>query len=103
VFAVAVVSTGAAWTFDVTVDDPTGTYPNPALNPGAPGGRNVTAFPSSAIPGSSQSGGSAGGVTSQLFGLNYNGLPLPIAAYRLTILSATGGTVTATVLQPGPR
>src|SRR6266436_2333906 len=36
---VSVISSGgAAWTLDVTLDDPSGQFPNPLLNPGAPSG-----------------------------------------------------------------
>jgi len=85
----------------VTLDDPTGTYPNPLLNPGAPGGaapgsiggKNVTVYASSQLFGSSQSGGSTGGVPAQAFSI-----PQAIAAWRLTLNNSSFGSVGATVL-----
>jgi hypothetical protein len=72
-------SGGASWTIDATVDDPTGTYPNPLLN-SSPTGRTVTVFNSSQLCGSTQSGESSGGVTAQAFSIAQ-----PIAAWRLTL------------------
>ncbi len=104
---ISVISSGgAAWTLDVTLDDPSGQFPNPLLNPGAPsgagpgtiGGKNVTVYNSSQIFGSSQSGGSSGGVTAQAFAITQ-----PIAAWRLTLNNSSLGPVAATMLQGGPR
>jgi len=92
-------SASGTYQIDVTIDDPTGFYPNPALNPGnaqfSPnglGGKTVTVFQSSAI----------GGPTANS-SVNFIGtLTTPIAAWRLTQNSTSNVTV-ATVLQPGPR
>lgn len=105
VFGISVVSSGnASWQIDVTMDDPTGQFPNPGLNPGQPagaapgqaGGRVVAVFPSTACAG--------GGVTpgsSQTPAIGF--ISQPIAAWRLTLVSSGTSPVTATVLQPGPR
>lgn len=92
------------WSIDVTMDDPTGLYPNPTLNSGQPagsapgqiGGKSVNVFAASTLLGSSNlassvSSANAIGVINQ-----------PIAAWRLT-QNSTSGTITATVLQAGPR
>lgn len=97
-------STTPNWSFDVTMDDPTGLYPNPTLNPGQPagaapgqlGGKVVSVFSAASLFGSSNltstvSSGSAIGAILQ-----------PIAAWRIT-QNSTSGTITATVLQAGPR
>jgi hypothetical protein len=69
------------WEIDYTVDDPTGTYPNPTL-----GSSNPTVF-------SSFNGRSSA----------YAAFTTPVAAIRLTMnaLSSVGGKVTATILQAG--
>ena len=88
------------WSLDVTMDDPTGFYPNPSLNPGTfvqgAGGKAVTVFSAASLFGSSNlasaaSSANAIGVINQ-----------PITAWRLT-QNSTSGTVTASVLQGGPR
>jgi hypothetical protein len=84
-------------TIDATVDDPTRTYPNPLLN-SSPTGRTVTVFNSSQLCGSTQSGGSSGGVTARAFSITQ-----PIAAWRLTLNNSSLGSIVATVIQPGPR
>jgi hypothetical protein len=98
---VSVITTGLSsnWSLDVTVDDPTGFYPNPTLNPGQPataapgqmGGRVVSILSASGF-------GGPGPSSSNWYGV----LTGPIAAWRITN-NSTAGTVTATVLQPGPR
>jgi hypothetical protein len=71
----------STWEIDYTVDDPTGTYPNPTL-----GASNPTVF--SSFNGSSSA---------------YAAFSTPVAAIRLTMnaLSSLGGKVTATILQVG--
>lgn len=68
------------WQIDVTMDDPTGTFPSSA---------GPTVFQSSQVGGIS--GGSSNSVGS---------ITTPVAAWRLTV-SSTGGTVTVTALQAG--
>jgi hypothetical protein len=77
--AVACNST-STWQIDYTVDDPTGTFPNPTL------GTAVTVF--STTNGSSNT---------------YAAFTTPVAAIRLTMnaLSSAGGKVTASILQAG--
>jgi hypothetical protein len=72
----------STWQIDYTVDDPTGSYPNPTLGASAP-----TVF-------SSMSGSSTA---------TYGAFTTPVAAIRLTAntLSSAGGKVTATILQAG--
>lgn len=72
----------STWQIDYTVDDPTGSYPNPTL-----GTSGVTVF-------STTSGSSTA---------TYATFSTPVAAIRLTmnVLSSAGGLVTATILQSG--
>jgi hypothetical protein len=72
----------STWQLDYTVDDPTGSFPNPTLGASAP-----TVF-------SSMSGSSTA---------TYGSFLTPVAAIRLTVnaLSSIGGKVTATILQAG--
>jgi hypothetical protein len=84
--AAAVVgsSVSPGWQVDVTADDPTRTYPNPVLPASAP----VTVFSASAISGIAYSTlATVSGMITQ-----------PIAALRLTILSATAANVGQVVL-----
>lgn len=86
---ITVNSTSGNYQIDVTMDDPTRTYPNPTLASSIA----VTVFPSTACAGGgiTPGTGNAIGVITQ-----------PIAAWRLTSTSTTaGGTITATVLQAG--
>ena len=81
---VSVVGNGSTstWQIDYTVDDPSGSFPNPTLGASAP-----TVF-------SSMSGSSTA---------TYGSFSTPVAAIRLTMnaLSSAGGKVTATILQAG--
>jgi hypothetical protein len=72
----------STWQIDYTVDDPTGSFPNPTLGASAP-----TVF-------SSMSGSSTPA---------YATFSTPVAAIRLTMnaLRSAGGKVTATILQAG--
>jgi len=72
----------STWQIDYTVDDPTGSFPNPTLGASAP-----TVF-------SSMSGSSTA---------TYGSFSTPVAAIRLTMngLSSAGGKVAATILQAG--
>lgn len=72
----------SAWQIDYTVDDPSGTYPNPTL-----GASGVTVY-------STTSGSSTA---------TYAAFTTPVAAIRLTMnaLSSAGGKVTASILQSG--
>jgi hypothetical protein len=72
----------STWQIDYTVDDPSGSFPNPTLGASAP-----TVF-------SSMSGSSTA---------TYGGFTTPVAAIRLTMnaRSSVGGQVTATILQAG--
>jgi hypothetical protein len=72
----------STWQIDYTVDDPTGSFPNPTL-----GSSGVTVF-------SSMSGSSTA---------TYGAFTTPVAAIRLTLnaLSSVGGKVMATILQAG--
>jgi hypothetical protein len=78
--AVACNST-STWQIDYTVDDPTGSFPNPSL-----GSSNPTIF-------SSFSGSSSA----------YASFTTPVAAIRLTMnaQSSAGGKCTASILQTG--
>jgi hypothetical protein len=82
--AVSVVGDGVStWQIDYTVDDPSGSYPNPTL-----GSSGVTIY--STTNGSSTA--------------TYAAFTTPVAAIRLTvnaISSLGGGHVTATILQSG--
>lgn len=78
--AVRVASLSSTWQIDVTMDDPTGTYPSSA---------GPTIFQSSQV------GGPAGSSTNAIGSISQ-----PIAAWRLTN-NSTGGTATATVVQSG--
>jgi hypothetical protein len=71
----------STWRIDYTVDDPTGSLPNPTLGVSAP-----TVF--------SRSGSSTA---------TYGAFTAPVAAIRLTMnaLSGAGGKVTATIMQAG--
>src|SRR5258705_7593806 len=88
------------WSLDVTMDDPTGYYPNPSLNPGTfppgSGGKAVTVFSAASLFGSSNLASSVSSA-SGICVINQ-----PITAWRLT-QNSTSGTVTASVLQPCPR
>jgi hypothetical protein len=80
---VSVVSNSTStWQIDYTVDDPSGSFPNPTLGASA-----TTVF-------SSMSGSSTA---------TYGAFTTPVAAIRLTMnaLSSVGGKVTATILQAG--
>lgn len=72
----------STWTLDYTVDDPTGTFPNPTLGTSA-----ITVY-------STTSGSSTA---------TYATFSTPVAAIRLTVtaISSVGGKVTATILQAG--
>jgi hypothetical protein len=80
-FQVVVSSTGPNWQIDVTLDDPTGTFPNPV--------NAVTVWSASAIGGPSAGTGNAIGYINN-----------PIAAYRLTLSSTTaqGSAVLTTMV-----
>lgn len=79
-FAVRTTGLTSNWQIDVTMDDPTGTYPSSA---------GPTVFASSLF--GTISGGSTNGV---------GAITTPIAAWRVTNAS-TAGTVTVTALQAG--
>ncbi len=76
---VSVASLSSTWQIDVTLADPTNTYPSSA----------VAVFQSSQVGGPAASSINSIGAIIQ-----------PIAAWRLTN-NSTGGAVTATVLQSG--
>jgi hypothetical protein len=79
-FGVRTNGLSSSWQIDVTMDDPTGTFPSSA---------GPTVFQSSQVGGIS--GGSSNAVGS---------ITTPIAAWRVTN-NSTGGTVTVTALQAG--
>jgi hypothetical protein len=98
---IGIQSSGANWQVDCCLDDPFGYAPNPTLNssvahqPGQSFPAGVTVFPSSAFAGGglAPGAGNAVGVITQA-----------ISAIRSTTTSSTsGGPVTMTWLQPGPR
>jgi hypothetical protein len=102
--SVTSLSTTPSWSVEVTMDDPTGQFPNPTLNPGQPagtsgggtvGGKTVNAFASSAV---GTLNGTAGGSSANAIGA----ILQPIAAIRIT-QNSTSGAATLTVLQAGPR
>jgi hypothetical protein len=79
-FAVRVASLSSTWQIDVTMDDPSNTFPSSA---------GPTVFQSSQVGGPAGSSVNAIGAITQ-----------PIAAWRVTN-NSTGGSVTATCLQAG--
>ena len=103
----SVVSTGVAWAINVTMDDPTGRYPNPVLNPGYPtaltagsSGAIVNSFAASQVGGwaivsSAQTGVSISSGTGNAIG----GIGQPVAAIQFIGSSQT----VLTILQAGPR
>jgi hypothetical protein len=79
-FAVRTSALSSNWQIDVTMDDPTNTYPSSA---------GPTVFQSSQV-------GTISGGASNAIGA----ITQPIAAWRLTV-SSTGGAATVTALQAG--
>lgn len=80
-FGIRVSSLSSQYQIDVTLDDPTGTYPSSA---------GPTVFSASAI------GGPVTSSQNQIASIS----TCPVAAWRLTN-NSTGGTVTASILQSG--
>jgi hypothetical protein len=80
-FGVRTSALSSTWQIDITMDDPSGTYPSSA---------GPTIFQSSQVT-NGISGGSSNAVGS---------ITTPIAAWRVTN-NSTGGTVTVTALQAG--
>lgn len=116
----------AGWNLFITMDDPTGTHPNPQLNPGAPaygpnqiGGRNVLVFGSSqaggwggvqalsstfsspggafCFAGIGQSGNAVGGITQPVYALAFT------STANKTNGTTSSGIPTLTIVQAGPR
>jgi hypothetical protein len=95
--SVIVNGLSGTWQLDLTMDDTQGFNPNPTLNPGQPFGPNSLGGKNVSVLGSSAFGG-PGATSSAWYGI-LNG---PFSAWRLTN-NSSAGTVTASVLQAGPR
>ena len=86
--AATLASSGAAF-IQVTMDDPTGTYPNPLSLSSAP---FVTAFPSSGIVAFGSVLGTSQATYPQCFGIT-----IPVAAWRLVNGSSAGTAIVSFV------